>query len=209
MKHYRLLPVLTLLLVCASTILVSSDDSSRIVSSTTNEKEVRQWEITGPWGGDVRALVASPDDSNMLYLGTADGQIYHTTDGARTWQRLKPGLDKRGLSVDSIVIDPRDTKTIYAGTWAVARNEEGGVFKSTDGGDHWKLLQGTKRLSIRSLALAPSDSNFVIAGSANDDPNLNGVFRSTDAGNTWARISPIGDKEIRNIESAAIDPLDT
>lgn len=209
MKHYRLLPVLTLLLVCASTVLVSSDDANRIVSSNTNGKEVRQWEITGPWGGDVRALVASPDDSNTFYLGTADGQIYHTADGARTWQRLKPGLDKRGLSVDSIVIDPRDTKTIYAGAWAVARNEEGGVFKSTDGGEHWKLLEGTKRLSIRSLALAPSDSNFLIAGSANDDPNLNGVFRSTDAGNTWARISPIGDKEIRNIESAAIDPVDT
>ena len=43
---------------------------------------------------------------------------------------------------------------------AVARDEEGGVFKSTDGGQHWKLLEGTKKLSIRSLAIAPSDSAF-------------------------------------------------
>ncbi len=209
MKLYRLFPILTLLFVCALTAVVSSDDASRIVSSSTSGKEVRQFEVTGPWGGDVRALVASPGDSDLLYLGTADGQIFHSADGARTWQRLKPGLDKRGLSVDSIVIDPREPKTLYAGVWAVARDEEGGVFKSTDGGEHWKLLEGTKKLSVRSLAIAPSDSSFLIAGSANDDPNLNGVFRSTDAGKNWERISPAGDREIRNIESVAIDPRDT
>jgi photosystem II stability/assembly factor-like uncharacterized protein len=209
MKLYRLLPFLTLLFVCASTTAISGDDATRIVSSSTSGKEVRQFEMTGPWGGDVRALVSSPGDSNLLYLGTADGQIFHSADGARTWRRLKPGLDKPGLSVDTIVIDPRDPRTIYAGAWAVARGEEGGVFKSTDSGDHWKLLEGTKKLSVRSLALAPSDSSFLIVGSANDDPNLNGVFRSVDAGKTWERISPVGDKEIRNIESVAIDPRNT
>lgn len=178
-------------------------------SSTDAVKEIRQWEVTGPWGGDVRVLVASPDDSNLLYLGTSDGQIFRSTDGSRTWQRLKPGLARRGISVDSIAIDPRNPKIIYVGVWPVGRDQESGVFKTEDAGAHWKLLEGTSKLSIRSLAIAPSDSNFLIAGSANDDPNLNGVFRSTDAGKHWERISPIGDKEIRNIESAAIDPRDT
>jgi photosystem II stability/assembly factor-like uncharacterized protein len=150
--------------------------------------------------------VASATDTDLLYLGTADGQIFRSVDGARTWQRLKPGLEKRGLSVDHIVLDPRDPRTLYAGAWAVARDEEGGVFKSTDGGEHWKLLDATKKMSVRSLALAPSDSNFLIAGSANDDPNLNGVFRSMDGGRKWERISPVGDKEIRNIQSVAVDP---
>ncbi|MGH9427956.1 MAG: WD40/YVTN/BNR-like repeat-containing protein, partial [Terriglobia bacterium] len=134
MKQSRLFLILTLLFVCAPAAVVSSDDATRIVSSETNGKEVRQWEVTGPWGGDVRALVASPGDSDLLYLGTADGQIFHSADGARTWRRLKPGLEKRGLSVDNIVIDPRDPQIIYAGVYAVARDEEGGVFKSTDGG---------------------------------------------------------------------------
>lgn len=208
MRVYRLLPILTLLVLCSTAAVLSGDDS-HVVSSSESGKEVRQWEVTGPWGGDVRALVASPADSNLLYVGTADGQIFRSGDGALMWERLKPGLEKRGLSVDNIVIDPRDANTIYAGAWAVARDEEGGVFRSTDGGKHWKLLEGTKRLSVRSLALSPSDSSFLIAGSANDDPNLNGVFRSTDTGKTWQRISPVGDKEIRNIESVAIDPLDT
>src|SRR6266571_6152428 len=178
MRPNSLRALLVLLFVCASALVVRGDDASRIISSSEIGKEVRQWEVTGPWGGDVRALIASPADSNLLYLGTADGQIFRSNDGASTWQRLKPGLERRGLSVDHIIIDPRNTSIIYAGAWAVARDEQGGVFKSEDGGQHWKLLDATKGLSVRSLALAPSDSNLLIAGSANDDPKLNGVFRS-------------------------------
>jgi photosystem II stability/assembly factor-like uncharacterized protein len=209
MKAYRLLPILTLLFVCSLVALTRADDANHIVSFSTSGTEVRQWEVTGPWGGDVRSLVASPSDSNLLYLGTSDGQIFRSKDAARTWQRLRPGLERRGLSVDHIVIDPRDTNTVYAGAWAVARDEQGGVFRSEDGGEHWKMLDGTKGLSVRSLTMAPSDSNFLIAGSANDDPRLNGVYRSTDAGKKWERISPVGDKEIRNIESVAVDPRNT
>jgi photosystem II stability/assembly factor-like uncharacterized protein len=195
-------------IVCANR-MASADDGPRDVSMSAAAGEVRQWEVTGPWGGDVRSLIAAPDDSDLLYLGTSDGQIFRSTDGAKTWRRLKPGLERRGLSVDSIVFDPRNSRVMYAGVWAVARDEEGGVFKSEDGGEHWKLLDGTRKFSVRSLAVAPSDSNFLVAGSANDDPKLNGVFRSTDAGKNWERISPEGDKEIRNIESIAINPRDT
>jgi photosystem II stability/assembly factor-like uncharacterized protein len=211
MKIHRLLPILTVLFVCSFIALSRADDrgddANHIVSSSGTE--VRQWEVTGPWGGDVRTLVASPADSNLLFLGTSDGQIFKSRDGARTWQRLRPGLERRGLSIDHIVIDPRNPSMMYVGAWAVARDEQGGVFKSEDGGAHWKVLDATKGLSVRSLAIAPSDSSFLIAGSANDDPTLNGVYRSTDAGKKWERISPVGDKEIRNIESVAIDPRTT
>jgi photosystem II stability/assembly factor-like uncharacterized protein len=57
--------------------------------------------------------------------------------------------------------------------------------------------------------MAPSDSNFLVAGNANEDPRLNGAFRSADRGKKWERITPEGDKEIHNIESVAIDPNNT
>jgi photosystem II stability/assembly factor-like uncharacterized protein len=165
--------------------------------------------MTGPWGGDVRSLVASPDDPDLLYLGTSDGQLFKSTNGASTWTRLKPGLGQSGLSIDTITIDPKNPKTIYAGAWPVARGAAGGIFKSEDAGETWKLLDKTRGLSVRAIAIAPSDSNILIAGSAGDDKKLNGAFRSTDAGKTWERITPEGDAEIRNIESVAIDPSDT
>ncbi|HKS40858.1 MAG TPA: hypothetical protein VJX74_09635, partial [Blastocatellia bacterium] len=120
--------LLTLVLICLSLFIVSADDGPRDVATSTTPTEVRQWEITGPWGGDVRSLVVAPDNSDLLYVGTSDGQIFRSTDSAKTWRRLKPGLERRGLSVDSLVIDPRNSRIMYAGVWAIARDEESGVF---------------------------------------------------------------------------------
>jgi photosystem II stability/assembly factor-like uncharacterized protein len=202
---YRFILLLTLLILPASIIGSRADDSTHdTLSNTASNGEVRRWEVTGPWGGDVRALVASPDNENHFYLGTTDGQIFRSTDGAQSWQRLKPGLNKRGLSVDNLVIDPRNGKVIYAAAWSVSQGatENGGVFKSEDGGDNWTLLSATKGLTLLSLSLAPSDPGIVMAGAKS------GLFRSNDGGKNWERISPEGHPEIRNINSIGIDPKD-
>jgi photosystem II stability/assembly factor-like uncharacterized protein len=200
-----LLITLTLSVLSASLISVAADDHTRDVLSSANSKgDVRRWEITGPWGGDARSLVVAPDNPDLFYLGTSDGQIYKSTDGARTWQRLKPGLDQRSLSVDNIIIDPRNSKVIYVGTWAVAQgSDDQGVYKSEDGGDKWKLLKETKGKPILSLALAPSDSNILIVGTKS------GAFRSTDAGKSFDRLTPEDNSQIQNINSVAIDPQNT
>src|SRR5919205_338378 len=46
------------------------------------------WEVTGPFGGDVRSLVIDPQDARRIYFGTIDGQIYTSTDGGESWSRL-------------------------------------------------------------------------------------------------------------------------
>ncbi|HKY04970.1 MAG TPA: YCF48-related protein [Blastocatellia bacterium] len=203
-KFCRLL-ILTLFTFSAFGVAgLASNSGKEGASNTGANGEVRRWEVTGPWGGDVRSLVASPDNADLLYLGTSDGQLFRSTDGARSWRRIKPGIDRRGLSLDNIVIDSRNTKTLYVGAWAVgeADNQEG-VYKSEDGGETWKLLKETKGMHILSIALAPSDSNYLVAGSPT------GVFRSTDGGDDWERISPEGHKDIRGINSVAIDPRNT
>ncbi len=204
MKYKRLVVSLTLFFLCCA-LPVRSDNRLRdTLSSSATKGSVRHWEITGPWGGDVRALVVAPDNADLFYLGTSDGQIYRSVDGARSWQRLKPGLGLRGLSVDNLVIDSTNTKVIYAGVWAVGQDEkEQGVYKSDDGGESWSLLKDTKGQIVLSVALAPTDSNFVIAGCKA------GVFRSTNAGKSFDRISPEENKEMRGINSVAIDPTTT
>ncbi|PYP87594.1 MAG: hypothetical protein DMF61_09570 [Blastocatellia bacterium AA13] len=214
MKFRLVLSILIALFVFTSIAVIQADDHRAAgldgsPSGSSSTKEIRNWELTGPWGGDVRSMVCSPDNADLLYLGTSDGQLFRSTDAASTWRRLRPGLGKAGLSVDSIAVDPRNTKTMYVGAWAVSQAAESGVYKSEDGGEHWRLLDQTRSLSVRSLALGPSDSALLLAGTANDDPNLNGVYRSTDSGKSWGRISPAGDKEIRNIASLAVDPKNT
>jgi photosystem II stability/assembly factor-like uncharacterized protein len=83
---------------------------------------------------------------------------------------------------------PGDPLTYYAATAA------GGVWKSSDGGIHWKPIFDDQPIaSMGAVTVAPSDPNVVYAGSgeANIRGNVepgNGIYRSTDAGKSWKHV---------------------
>jgi len=157
------------------------------------------WISIGPYGGDARSLVADPSNPDLLYLGTRTGQVYASMNGGRVWTRLSNLNAPVNWVVDHLVINPTKPQVLYAGMWSLGQGG-GGIFKSVDGGRTWATLQGIQGQSVRALALAPSQSDVLVAGT------LEGVFRSEDAGAHWQRISPLGHAEIRNVESVAIDP---
>jgi hypothetical protein len=116
------------------------------------------WSIAGPMGGDVRELVVDPSNPQHLYLGTIDGQIYQSTDGARTWSRLS-NFNRPGIYIDHIIVDPRDPKIIYVA--AHRHKEPGGFFKSTDGGETWREASELKTEALHSLlAVALRSEHF-------------------------------------------------
>ena len=152
-------------------------------------------------GGDVRSLVADPQQPDRIYLGTQTGQVYVSTDGGQLWTRLVGLSAPSDWVVDDLLVDPTHSEVLYAGMWSV-RNAGGGVFRSRDGGRSWTELEGLKGQAVRALALAPSHPRLLVAGT------LEGVFRSEDGGDHWQRISPLGHAEIHHIESVAMDPRD-
>jgi photosystem II stability/assembly factor-like uncharacterized protein len=83
---------------------------------------------------------------------------------------------------------PGDPLTCYAATAA------SGLWKTTDGGIHWKPIADDQSTStFGSLAIAPSDPNVIYAGSgeANIRGNIevgNGIYKSVDAGKTWKHV---------------------
>lgn len=165
-----------------------------------------EWRLTGPSGGDVRGLVVDPSDPDRFYFGTLDGQIYTSTDGARTW-RMLVNLNRPRLFVDHIIVDPRNPKVLYVATHR--HKESGGFFKSTDGGLTWRDAPELRNEALHSLAQSESNPNILLAGT------ITGIFRSTDSGETWSPLPTgalaaaaaqlRGDQEV-DVESLAIDP---
>jgi photosystem II stability/assembly factor-like uncharacterized protein len=162
----------------------------------------QQWERFGPEGGMVVSLGSSgAGATNAIYLGTADGHVFASMDGAKSWEMRGRVGHRLDAVVTRIVSDPDKGNRLYAAVWYQAPGAGGGVFESEDHARSWKLL-GLEHETVRALEVARSQPQELVAGTRS------GVFLSADGGKNWALISPPGDAELRNVDSLAIDPRD-
>jgi len=161
----------------------------------------QSWRAVGPGGGDVRALALDRKHREQAYLGTTDGHIFGSHDGGEHWSLLGLAGSVPNAVVTAIIVDPRDSRKLYASTWTREREGEGGgVFLSLDAGKSWNET-GLAGHAVRALVQAPSNPDILIAGA------LDGVFRFSIQDQTWERISLAGDAELHNFDSLSIDPL--
>jgi photosystem II stability/assembly factor-like uncharacterized protein len=195
-KIFSLFLLLTLTTFASTLSLAVSPDGN---DSDAAGQRLMGWNVTGPTGGDVRSLVFDPQDPQRLYFGTIDGQIYTSADGGQMWERLA-GFNRPSLLVDNIIVDARDSKTIYAA--AHRHKEPGGFFKTTDGGQTWRESEQFKAEAIHSLTQAASDPDMLFVGTNR------GIFRSKDAGETWEQLPTSSTPGLINVESLAVDPRD-
>lgn len=159
----------------------------------------QEWKRLGPEGGMVVSL--GTGEVGTLYLGTADGHVFRSEDGASSWELRGRAGNRMDAVVTRLVVDAEDGKQVMAAVWFRDAAENGGVFRSDDGGRNWRPT-GLEGEAVRALERAPSKRTDLVAGTRT------GVFRSRDGGATWQRISPEGDPELRNVDSIAIDPRD-
>ncbi|MCU1341014.1 MAG: glycosyl hydrolase, repeat protein [Candidatus Acidoferrum typicum] len=159
------------------------------------------WKPLGPPGGDVHSLAMDPSHPGKFFLGTADGHIFGSQDDGEHWALLGRAGARQDAVITAIVVDPRDSKVLFASTRMQDPAAGGGIFRSADGGQTWRT-SGLEGQAVRALAIAPSDADILVAGT------LDGVYRSHDDGKSWERISPEHHEELRNLDSLAVDPRD-
>ncbi len=148
--------------------------------------------------GRCNCIAFHPNDSLTFYAGVAQGGIWKTSDGGKHWEAKCNGLPI--LRVSDIAIDKRDPNLMYValgdfeyisfGLLKYGRKRNTyygmGVYKSTDGGEHWSAtglgysLDGGEATLIRSILISPLNSNVIVAAGAN------GVHISYDAGAHWS-----------------------
>jgi len=110
---------------------------------------------------------------------------------APPWTGFGPG----GGSVRSLAVDPGNSAVVYAVTGDPGTTP-GTLYKSTDGGDTWKALAGSR---LQVVAIAPDQPSTVYA--AGDR-----FLRSRDGGQTWTDLTPPSSGELHIITSLAVLP---
>ncbi|MBS3993398.1 MAG: glycosyl hydrolase [Bacteroidetes bacterium] len=128
-----------------------------------------------------------------LYKSSDERGVYKSTDGGKNWRKVLFANADAG-AID-LVIDPSNSRILYASTWKVRRTpyslESGGegsaLWKSVDEGETWTNISTNNGLpkglwGISGVTVAPNNSDIVYAIIENEN---GGVYKSTDGGKNW------------------------
>lgn len=169
----------------------------------------QNWEVKEnglPPRAIVYCVAVDPNSPNVAYLGLGPGivspdwfwvaGIWKTTDGGDHWvQKLGSQSNNRYPSIMSIVIDPQNPNTIFAGVgWDSRQTQINGVFKTINGGDSWFRV-GESAISsfVSSIALDPSNRNKIYLGTWFSESR---VYFSSDGGSAW--VNTTGCEDLSN-----------
>ena len=136
-------------------------------------------------------LALGPGDE--IWLGTAEGGVYHSTDEGASWEERSDGLGSLHVTAIEWLDAGDDGAHLVAGTWGA------GIFVSDDGGLSWvDPTAGPATPHIRDLAAAMGFRGriWTFAGTTA------GLFRSGDRGNAWDFTGFLG----QDISGVALHP---
>lgn len=158
---------------------------------------------------DVLVAVQGP-----LWNSGGDRGLYRTINGGETWRKILETDEFTG--VNEFVVSPQNSDHIIATTlqrrrhvWGIVGGGPGSaVYKTTDGGDNWRLLEAGIPPGDKGrigLGLAPSAPDIVYAiVFAGDDGS--GFYRSTDFGESWEKRSDRMSNDAQYYNEITVDP---
>jgi photosystem II stability/assembly factor-like uncharacterized protein len=133
-----------------------------------------------PDGAEIHAITVHPEEPDVVFIGTTKGAYRSLNRGAR-WERL--ALPNPGADVWSIAIHPKDRRTIYAGFGPT------GVYRSDDGGDHWKQMADPGLPDRVHMSFPCRVMRLDVDAGRPDDVyaciEANGAMKSRDRGESW------------------------
>jgi photosystem II stability/assembly factor-like uncharacterized protein len=135
------------------------------------------------------AMVMSPEVTNALL---------------EIWTPLGPG--NIGGRTRGLLVDPLTPTTMYAAGVA------GGVWKTTNGGASWTpLMDSAANLAVASLAMDPSNTSVIYAGTGEGVFNFDavrgaGIFKTTNAGATWQQLASTNTVDFHYVNKMVVSP---
>jgi photosystem II stability/assembly factor-like uncharacterized protein len=157
--------------------------------------------------GQIGQLKIHPKNPDIAYVAAIgqpfgwgpDRGVYRTKDGGKTWQKVLFINDQTGAV--SIAINWQNPNELYAGAWRGQRKPwtiisggaaaEGGVYKTTDGGDHWsRVSNGFPDDLIGKVWVDVAQSNpKVVYAQVEAKGAKGGLYRTADGGSSWTLVN--------------------
>jgi len=154
----------------------------------------------------IPRISIDPNDHNIVYAGvlgdiyksTEDRGLYKSINGGESWEKIL--FSNKDSGIVDLIIDPTNSRIIYASTWNVKRTpyslSSGGdgsaLWKSVDSGKTWKEISlnlgfPDSTLGIIGVTVSPANNNKVWAIVENKDKG--GLYLSNDGGESWGIVN--------------------
>ena len=175
----------------------------------------------------IGKILIDPNNPNRIVVA-ALGQVFKpnkergiflTTNGGTTWKHVLYVNDSTG-AVD-LASDTKNPQIIYAALWQIQMHPwldyfdpqmgfGSGIYKSVDGGEHWKKLNGgglpSGQLSRIGLAVANNSGGQIVYATVIAQGNSSGLYRSSDGGNSWLFVNKDGALANSYFSRVTVDP---
>ncbi|MFY7978855.1 MAG: WD40/YVTN/BNR-like repeat-containing protein, partial [Sediminibacterium sp.] len=157
---------------------------------------------------NIGAISIQQSDPKVIWVGTGEGNprnsmnlgmgIFKSEDSGRTWKHM--GLTET-KTIHRIIIDPRNPNIIYVGAMGdpFTADSNRGLYKTTDGGQHWKqILFSNTASGVADLVMHESNPDklivalyehhrtpyyFVSGGKGS------GIYITSNGGDQWEKLS--------------------
>ncbi|HKO14665.1 MAG TPA: hypothetical protein VJU87_00400 [Gemmatimonadaceae bacterium] len=162
-------------------------------------------------GGRVHDVEALPGDASTIYVASATGGLWRSTNKGTTWTPIFD--DQRVSSFGAVAIAPSNPRIIWVGTGEQENRQSSswgdGVYRSTDGGDHWLHLGLDSTRQIARIVVHPANPEVAWVAAVGNlwraSPER-GVYKTTDGGRSWRRVLYVD--TLTGATDLVIDPRD-
>ncbi len=188
-----------------------------------------------PVSGRTIAIAVHPTNPNIVYVGTAQGGLYRTTNGGTTWTPLMDNA--LSLAIGAVAIAPSQPETIYVGTGEPQFSGDSffgvGVYRIDNASSANPTITGPLNKDatnadiftgrgVGKIIVHPTDPATIfvastsgfggISGSANNVLPSRGIYRSTNAtaaSPTFAKLTGLNAGANSSVRDIVIDPLNS
>ncbi|MCB9292953.1 MAG: T9SS type A sorting domain-containing protein [Lewinellaceae bacterium] len=129
--------------------------------------------------GTITSIAVAPTNSEVIYVGTDDGNVQVTRNGGQTWENISQGLPERYIT--EVAVDPYDEQVAYV-TLSGYRfvDYQPHVLRTADGGQTWEDISGNlPEIPVNDIIIDPA------AGQTLYIANDLGVWYTEDLGLAW------------------------